>query len=195
MSPNGSPSWRVREAATTRMRQVRRRASLRAMALLAVSRILGSMARSASGELGCIIGDMNDTQWLTAADASTVLRCSIRQVHRYGEQKQLVTRRAGRRVLFSAESVAQLADELAVDVRPPAARQEMIPAELLNYLREQAEIMRRQGDSTSAIERQIAELRADMRATPAWARALTYAVIALAVLVAIAIVVLVVRSR
>ena len=66
---------------------------------------------------------MSDSQhtWLTAADAAKVLKVSARQVHRYGELGQLVTRRAGRRVLFSAESVARLADELAVDYRPPPA--------------------------------------------------------------------------
>lgn len=62
----------------------------------------------------------NDSeQWLTASEAAQVLKVSPRQVHRYAEQRQLRTRRAGRRVLFSAASVATLADELAVDVRPP----------------------------------------------------------------------------
>lgn len=59
---------------------------------------------------------MNDQQWLTAADAAKVLKVTTRQVHRYAEHGQLVTRRAGRRVLFSAASVAQLADDLAVDI-------------------------------------------------------------------------------
>ncbi len=59
---------------------------------------------------------MNDQQWLTAADAAKVLKVTTRQVHRYAEHGRLVTRRAGRRVLFSAASVAQLADDLAVDI-------------------------------------------------------------------------------
>jgi hypothetical protein len=64
-------------------------------------------------------GMSKEPTWMTAADAAHVLKCSARQVHRYGETGQLVTRRAGRRVLFSAESVARLADELQVDYRPP----------------------------------------------------------------------------
>ena len=135
----------------------------------------------------------HDTQWLTAADAATILRVTSRQVHRYAEQGQLVTRRAGRRVLFSAESVAKLADNLAVDVRPSAARQDMIPAELMNYLREQADLMRRQGESTAGIERQIAELRRDMSQTPRWASTLIYLLVAIVVLVAIAVLVVLFR--
>ena len=137
---------------------------------------------------------MSEQTWLTAADAAKVLRVTSRQVHRYAEQGQLVTRRAGRRVLFSAASVAQLADDLAVDVRPSAQRQEMIPAELINYLREQAELMRRQGESTAGIERQIADLKQEVQRTPAWARTLTYAVVILAVLVGVAILVILLRG-
>ena len=59
---------------------------------------------------------MNDQQWLTVADAAKDLKVTTRQVHRYAEHGQLVTRRAGQRVLFSAASVAQLADDLAVDM-------------------------------------------------------------------------------
>jgi hypothetical protein len=70
----------------------------------------------------------NKENWLTAADAAKVLKCSARQVHRYAEAGQLVTRRAGRRVLFSSESVAKLADELAVDYRPaPAPGRDLAP--------------------------------------------------------------------
>ena len=97
-------------------------------------------------------------------------------------------------MLFSAASVAQLADDLAVDVRPSAQRQEMIPAELINYLREQAELMRRQGESTAGIERQIADLKQEVQRTPAWARTLTYAVVILAVLVGVAILVILLRG-
>lgn len=135
----------------------------------------------------------HDTQWLTAADAATILRVTSRQVHRYAEQGHLVTRRAGRRVLFSADSVARLADELAVDVRPAAQRQELMPAELMNYLREQADLMRRQGESTAGIEQQIAELRREMGQTPRWARTLIYLLVAIVVLVAIAILVVLFR--
>ena len=117
----------------------------------------------------------NDTQWLTAADAGKILRVTSRQVHRYAEQGQLVTRRAGRRVLFSAESVAQLADELAVDVRPaPSQRQDLIPPEMVRYLQEQAEQMRQQGETQQSIDRRLAEIERQQQQTPPWVRNLYY---------------------
>ena len=102
----------------------------------------------------------DDTTWLTASDAAQLLRVTPRQVHRYAEQGQLVTRRAGRRVLFDSASVAHLADELQVDVRPaPSQRNELMSPELARYLTEQRDIMQRQGESTERIERQLQALQ------------------------------------
>jgi uncharacterized membrane protein len=97
--------------------------------------VTGDMARH-----GTIAAMSTEQEWITAAEAATVLRVGVRQVHRYGEQEQLVTRRAGRRVLFSRTSVEKLATELAVDVKPETpqtARHDIVqPSELLTYLRE-----------------------------------------------------------
>lgn len=140
---------------------------------------------------------VNDTIWLTAADAAKILRVSQRQVHRYGEHKQLVTRRAGRRTLFSAASVAQLADDLAVDVCPPApqARDLMTP-ELARYLTEQAELMRRQGESAERIEQRLAAIEQHV-SRPAQAQfppLVLALLLGLVALVAILILVLVIRG-
>ena len=61
---------------------------------------------------------MNDEQWLTADQASQVLKVVPRQVHRYGTSGRIRTRKSGRRVLYNATDVARLADELQVDLRP-----------------------------------------------------------------------------
>lgn len=111
---------------------------------------------------------MNDEIWLTAADAAKVLRVTPRQVHRYGEQGQLVTRRAGRRTLFSAASVAKLADDLAVDIRPPAPQsRELIPPELVEYMQQQAELMRRQGETQASIDHRLAAIEQQVSKPPA----------------------------
>jgi DNA-binding transcriptional MerR regulator len=136
---------------------------------------------------------MNDQQWLTAADAAKVLKVTTRQVHRYAEHGQLVTRRAGRRVLFSAASVAQLADDLAVDIRPSPQRQELLPPEMVRYLQEQAELMRQQGETQSSIDRRLAEIERKLSA-PARVPPLVICLLAaIVLLVAVAIVVLVFR--
>jgi hypothetical protein len=97
--------------------------------------------------------------WLTAADAAQVLRVSARQVHRYAETGQLVTRRAGRRVLFSSASVAKLADDLAVDIRPAAQSRDLIPPELVRHIGEQAEQMRRYGETSERIEQRLDQMQ------------------------------------
>jgi hypothetical protein len=101
---------------------------------------------------------MSDTSqtWLTAADAAKVLRVSARQVHRYAELGQLVTRRAGRRVLFSAESVAKLADELAVDYRPaPAPPRDLAPMiDAISDLRKRDQVI---DERLERIEKRVGE--------------------------------------
>lgn len=104
--------------------------------------------------------------WLTAADAAQVLRVSARQVHRYAEEGKLVTRRAGRRVLFSAASVAQLADDLAVDIRPASQSRELIPPELVRHIAEQGEYMRQQGETGQRVERRLDTIETRLRWLP-----------------------------
>jgi DNA-binding transcriptional MerR regulator len=137
----------------------------------------------------------NDTTWLTVAEAAQILRVTPRQVHRYAEHKQLVTRRAGRRVLFDAASVARLADELAVDVRPaPAQRNELMSPELARYLAEQARMLQQQGESTERIERQLQALREQAGQpikleVPRWLVALLIAFVALLLMALIVIII------
>ena len=135
--------------------------------------------------------------WLTAADAAKVLRVSQRQVHRYGEARQLVTRRAGRRTLFSAASVAQLADDLAVDIRPAAQSRELMTPELARYLTEQADLMRQQGETQASIDRRLAAIEQRLSTPPAaqLPRVVIYLLIALVVLVALGLVLIFVRVR
>src|SRR4051794_980444 len=113
---------------------------------------------------------MSDEQtWLTASDAAQVLRVTPRQVHRYGEMNQLVTRRAGRRVLFSAESVAKLADELAVDYRPtPPPSKDLAPmVEALDQLRQRDEAFT---EGQGRIEQRLARIE-EKPQIPRWAAA------------------------
>ncbi len=137
---------------------------------------------------------MNDQQWLTATDAAKVLRVTSRQVHRYAEQGQLVTRRAGRRVLFSAASVAQLADDLAVDVRPASQSRELIAPEMVRYLQEQAELMRSQGETQQSIDRRLAEIERKLSAPAQFPPIILYLLVAIVVLVAIAVLVIFLRG-
>ena len=139
---------------------------------------------------------MSEETWLTAADAAKVLRVSSRQVHRYAQQGQLVTRRAGHRVLFSAASVAQLADDLAVDVRPAAAQsRELISPELVRYLQEQGEIMRQQGETQASIDRRLAAIEQQLsRPAPKESRTVVYLLVAVLILVA-AVLILILIGR
>lgn len=139
---------------------------------------------------------MSDEEtWLTAADAGKILRVTSRQVHRYGEQGQLVTRRAGRRVLFTAASVARLADDLAVDVRPAAQSRELLPPEMIRYLQETGEMMRQQGESQSSIDRRLAEIERKLDRPVEVPKIVIYLLVAVVVLVAVAVLVLLWQAR
>jgi hypothetical protein len=137
---------------------------------------------------------MSDQQtWLTAADAAQVLRVSARQVHRYAEMGQLVTRRAGRRVLFSAASVAQLADDLAVDIRPATQSRDLIPPELVRHIGEQAEQMRRYGETSERIEQRLDRMEQKLGQPgqlelPGWVVGLLIAIVVLLLAVLILII-------
>lgn len=98
-----------------------------------------------------------------------------------------MTRRAGRRVLFSAASVAKLADDLAVDIRPSAQPRELMTPELARYLAEQADLMRQQGETQASIDRRLAAIEQRLSNPPAaqLPRVVIYLLVALVVLVAI----------
>jgi DNA-binding transcriptional MerR regulator len=130
---------------------------------------------------------MSEQHWLTAGDAAKILKCSARQVHRYGEMGQLVTRRAGRRVLFAADSVAQLADELQVDYRPPPA-----PSRDLQPVSDLVEHLRRRDtqieESYQRIDERLSRLEARQE-SPRW---MSRAIALLIVLVGIALIILII---
>src|SRR5262245_357218 len=94
-------------------------------------------------------------EWMTVHDAARILRVSTRQAHRYAEEGRIVTRRAGRRVLFSRDSVVKLADDLAVDIRPAPQSRELLPPEVVRHLTEQAETTRRQVETGQRIEQRL----------------------------------------
>lgn len=132
---------------------------------------------------------MNDKQqtWLTASDAAQVLKVSARQVHRYAELGQLVTRRAGRRVLFSAESVAQLADQLQVDYRPaPPPPRDLAP--LIDAIDQWRELDARRDERLDRIERKVSEPA--VFAPPRWL-VVTAAIVVLVVLISFVVLLLI----
>jgi len=98
---------------------------------------------------------MSSEEWIPASDAARILHMSERQVNRYGADGKIHTRRAGRRVLYLADDVTSLADELRVDIRPAPASRAMIPPELARYIQEQGDLMRAQGESQASIDRRL----------------------------------------
>ncbi len=107
----------------------------------------------------------DDTEYITADAAAETLRISPRQVHRYGEgtNPRLRTRRAGRRLLFHAGDVVQLASDLDVAHRPrprtPGVR--IIPQnELVQYLE-------KRDQEIADLREEIGRLKATMQAQQA----------------------------
>lgn len=129
--------------------------------------------------------------WLTAADAAKILKCSVRQVHRYGELGQLVTRRAGRRVLFSAESVATLADDLAVDYRPPPPPPRDL-APMIGAIEQLQQRDQRITEGQERIEQRLQRIE-DRPALPRWAWALLIAVTVISLLTFIGLLLILTR--
>jgi hypothetical protein len=135
----------------------------------------------------------DDKTWLTAGEAARILHMSERQVNRYGSgsDARLQTSRAGRRVLYLASDVYDLANELRVDIRPaPQRSTAMIPPEMVRHMQEQAEQMRQQGETQASIDRRLAEIESQLSKPqvveiPRW---LTILVIVLVVLVILGIV-------
>jgi DNA-binding transcriptional MerR regulator len=130
---------------------------------------------------------MSEQNWLTAGDAAKILKCSPRQVHRYGETGQLVTRRAGRRVLFAADSVAQLADELQVDYRPPPtpSRDLQPVADLVEHLRRRDTQLE---ESYQRIDERLSRLEGRQE-SPRW---IGRAIILLIILVGLVLIILII---
>lgn len=132
----------------------------------------------------------DDTQktWLTAGEAGRILHMSERQVNRYGsgDEPALRTNRAGRRVLYLAEDVYRLADELRVDIKPAPVRQALLPPEVVRHLQDQAELMRQSGETQASIDRRLAEIerRLSEPSKPAIPRWIQVAIVVLVVLAA-----------
>src|SRR5688572_9720450 len=84
---------------------------------------------------------MSYEDYITAAEAGTILDVSPRQAMRYGagDDAPVRTSRVGRRVLFHAGDVRALADQLSNERRAakPAQRAEMVRfVDVFDYLRE-----------------------------------------------------------
>lgn len=146
------------------------------------------------------MGGMSDDkqkQWLTAGESARILHMSERQVNRYGSEPKgnprLRTNRAGRRVLYLAEDVYSLADELRVDIRPvPQQRTTaLMPPEVMRYMQEQAEMMRQQGETQASIDRRLAEIERRLSeptpppapAIPLWIQVLLVVLVVLVVII------------
>ena len=139
--------------------------------------------------------DDTQIQWLTAGEAGRILHMSERQVNRYGsgEKPRLTTNRAGRRVLYLASDVYDLAEELRVDIRPaPQRTTALMPPELVQYIQDQAEQMRQQGETQASIDRRLAEIEQRLAqpsglAIPLWLKVAIGVLVVLAVAILIAV--------
>lgn len=138
--------------------------------------------------------------WLTTADAAKILKVTQRQVTRYAEEGRLKTSRAGRRLLYDAQSVYQLADMMKVNVRPPPASREsgaVLPPEVVRYLAEQRDQQQRIEDQLgklSDVEQRLDRIEQHVRqppqlVLPRWL--LVIVVLLLMVLIAVFVVVLI----
>ena len=139
--------------------------------------------------------DDTQKQWLTAGEAGRILHMSERQVNRYGsgEKPRLTTNRAGRRVLYLASDVYDLAEELRVDIRPaPQKTTALMPPELVQYIQDQAEQMRQQGETQASIDRRLAEIEQRLAqpsglVIPLWLKVAIGVLVVLAVAILIAV--------
>ena len=139
------------------------------------------------------MNDLTKKLWLTAGEAARILHMSERQVNRYGsgEAPRLTTNRAGRRVLYLASDVYELADELRVDIKPAPQKTALIPPEVVRYMQDQADMMRQQGETQASIDRRLAEIeqRISIVGTPVipiWIQIAIIVLVVLAVAILIA---------
>ena len=139
--------------------------------------------------------DDTQKQWLTGGEAGRILHMSERQVNRYGsgEKPRLTTNRAGRRVLYLASDVYDLAEELRVDIRPaPQRSTALMPPEMVQYIQDQAELMRQQGETQASIDRRLAEIEQRLAqpsglVIPLWLKVAIGVLVVLAVAILIAV--------
>lgn len=139
--------------------------------------------------------DDTQKQWLTAGEAGRILHMSERQVNRYGsgDKPRLTTNRAGRRVLYLASDVYDLAEELRVDIRPaPQRSTALMPPELVQYIQDQAELMRQQGETQASIDRRLAEIEQRLAqpsglVVPLWLKVAIGVLVVLAVAILLAV--------
>jgi len=118
---------------------------------------------------------MGEAEYITVEAASAALNVTTRQVNRYGkgEPPKLRTQRAGKRLLYHADDVDALADELGTvrSVAPQGAKAELVPlGEMLQYQREREQDHARhvndlQGQLIQAARR-VGELEAQLVSRP-----------------------------
>ncbi len=105
---------------------------------------------------------MTDEEYISAADAGELLGVSARQAMRYGagDDAPVRTRRDGRRVLFHAEDVQELAAQLK-DRRdgPRQQRAEMVRfVDIFDYLRERDVRIKELEEQLAIAQRYIGQL-------------------------------------
>jgi chromosome segregation ATPase len=95
--------------------------------------------------------------YITAEQAATRLKLSPRQTVRYADR--ITTRKAGRRLLFNAAEVDQLAEQLNIVDRPaPMPRAELVPvSEMLTHQRQQEQEIARLSYQIGRLEATITE--------------------------------------
>ena len=139
------------------------------------------------------MSDDKQKQWLTAGEAGRILHMSERQVNRYGsgETPPLTTNRAGRRVLYLATDVYELADKLRVDIKPAPQKTALIPPEMVRYMQEQGDMMRHHGETQASIDRRLAEIESRLAqppklVIPVWIKVAIVVLVVLAVAILVA---------
>jgi uncharacterized small protein (DUF1192 family) len=83
--------------------------------------------------------DNDNERYITIEEAANQLKLSYRQAARYAEKVR--TRKTGKRIMFHAGDVEQLAKDMQVEYRPPLApRSELVPiSETLKHISHQEE--------------------------------------------------------
>jgi DNA-binding transcriptional MerR regulator len=84
--------------------------------------------------------ELSPREWISAKEASRILKVSERQVNYYGHQGQIKTKRAGRRVLYLATDVEQLARTLDVDIRPQNITRSDVNEQLARYVQQRSQV-------------------------------------------------------
>ncbi len=105
----------------------------------------------------------DNESYLTVEEVANRLKLSPRQAARYAGKVR--TRRPGKRILFHAGDVEQLAQELNVEYRPPLApRSELVPVtEMLSHQRAQEQEIARLSYQIGRLEATIAEREQNQR--------------------------------